>query len=173
MAINTDHLRLHIVRPTLEYLNLWSQSAEDLLLGTAAQESAMGTFLVQLNGPALGIYQMEPKTWKDIYENYLNYREPFREKVDTLRLQFWTDPLNKDGLHQILGNLYYATALARVHYLRVPEALPIKGENLEGEAHADYILSLARYWKRYYNTPLGRGTEEEFIDNYKRYVLND
>jgi len=26
-------------------------------------------------------------------------------------------------------------------------------------------------WKKYYNTPLGAGTVEEFIENYKKYVL--
>ena len=42
------------------------QSAIDLLLGTAAQESAFGTYLRQVNGPALGAFQMEPATFKSV-----------------------------------------------------------------------------------------------------------
>ena len=76
MAINTKHLRLYIIRPTLQKINLWSEAAENLLLGTAAQESLLGTYLKQNgNGPALGIYQMEPNTHKDIWIHYLNYHE--------------------------------------------------------------------------------------------------
>jgi hypothetical protein len=31
---------------------------------------------------------------------------------------------------------------------------------------------MADYWKQHYNTPLGRGTVEEFISNYQRHVGN-
>ena len=51
---------------------LVSQEAENLLMGTAAQESALGEYIRQLgNGPALGIFQMEPETFDDIVRNYL------------------------------------------------------------------------------------------------------
>ena len=50
--------------------------------------------------------------------------------------------------------------MCRVHYYRVSEALPEEND----------IEGMARYWKKYYNTPLGAGTEEEFIHNYKEYM---
>ena len=47
------------------YLN--TSPAIDLLMGTCAQESHMGTYLRQLGGgPALGIFQMEPFTFLDL-----------------------------------------------------------------------------------------------------------
>ena len=61
---------------------------------------------------------------------------------------------------EILYNLRYATAMARIHYLRVKESLP----------NTNDVAGLAKYWKLYYNTPLGRGTEEEFIKNYKLHA---
>lgn len=61
---------------------------------------------------------------------------------------------------ELITNLAYATAMARVFYRRVKEALPA----------ADDLDGMGRYWKKYYNTPLGRGTVEEFKANYTKYV---
>ena len=154
MSLNCKDLRELVVRPTLQHLRLWSPAAEDLILGTAAQESALGTYLKQVNGPALGIYQMEPGTFNDIWENYLAYKPDLTNSLYMLYRQ------NIPDATAMVGNLYYATAFCRIHYLRVPEAIPV---------HKD-IKGYAAYWKKYYNTPLGAGTEQEFIDNYKRYV---
>lgn len=58
-------------------------------------------------------------------------------------------------------NLRFATAMARIHYWRVPEPLP----------DADDIDGLARYWKQHYNAPLGHGTAEQFAENYRTHAL--
>ena len=44
MGINIKHLREYVIRPTLYKLDLWSKSAENLLIGTIAQESQGGYF---------------------------------------------------------------------------------------------------------------------------------
>ncbi len=157
--INPEHLRLHVIRPTLEYLNPaipYSLAAENLLMGTCAQESAMGEYLVQLGGgPALGIFQMEPATYDDIWTHYLNYHNDLGNEVSRLESGFYSD----DSL-ELSGNLYYATAMCRVHYWRRPEPLPVH-DDIEGMAH---------YWKKFYNTVKGKGTTKKFIDKYARYV---
>jgi hypothetical protein len=56
MGIRSYDLRQYVIRPTLQRLGLWSLAAENLLLGTAAQESKLGYYLHQLEGPALGLY---------------------------------------------------------------------------------------------------------------------
>lgn len=155
MSFKPSHFRECIVIPTLEYLDLYSPDAVELLMGTAAQESQLGVFLKQIKGPALGVYQMEPATYKDIMDNFLRYKPDLQVKVLELSGAF---PLWPD---EIKGNLYVATALARVHYLRVSTPLP----------DAKDIVGMARYWKNYYNTSKGRGTTFEFVRNYKRYVL--
>lgn len=153
--IDPQHLRECVIRPTLDHIGLWSESAEELLMLTAAQESAMGRYLRQITGPAVGVFQMEPATHKDHWANYLAYKPDLAERVLGLRLG-WTD----DRAQEMAGNLYYAAAMARVHYRRNPNALP----------RAQDVRGLAAYWKAAYNTPLGHGTVEQAIESYKRYV---
>ncbi len=156
--ISPIHLRQLIIDPTLKYLDMYSQSASNLLMGTAAQESHMGRFLMQIDGqgrpqgPALGIYQCEGKTHDDIWENYLKFRPSLYDKVASFSLST-TD-------QDMVWNLRYATAIARIKYWRDPEPLPQAGD-IEGLAHT---------WKNCYNSKLGKGTVEEYIENYNRYV---
>lgn len=152
--IDPKQLRAEVIRPVLEHLGLGGDAAEELLLGTAIQESRCGTYLRQLGGgPALGVFQMEPATHDDIWDNYLRYQLQLAGKVGAL-LAPWPD-----RAPQLVGNLAYATAMARVHYRRVPAALPAAGD----------LLAQARYWKRWYNTPLGAGTPEEYIAAWRRF----
>lgn len=135
-----------------------------MLLGTVAQESGMGQYLHQIKGPALGIYQMEPRTHKDIWVNYLKYHTSTREGVMTFiapasklyseGVGFWS------SASALMWNLNYATIMARLHYWRVAQPLP-RAEDIDG---------MARYWKTHYNTFRGAGTRDEFIMNYRRYV---
>lgn len=154
MGIQAQDLRAYVIRPTLETLKLSSTAAENLLLGTIAQESQMGHYLHQIKGPALGIYQIEPATHHDVWKNYLCYHSALSERVFLC---------GQPQEQQLITNLSYATAIARIIYLRAPEALP-EDDDLEG---------LAYYYKRYYNTPKGKATEADFIKNYKRYVINE
>ena len=66
--IDRHQLDRDIIEPVLSRLHAASPAARALLLGTAAQESAMGRYIRQLRGgPALGIFQMEPATHDDIW----------------------------------------------------------------------------------------------------------
>ena len=144
-----------LIEDTLTRMGLLTSPAvTDLLLGTAAQESGFGTYLRQMGGPALGVFQMEPATEKDIWINYLRHREDLCSKIIVT-----TGVASPDEM-QLAGNLLYQIAMCRIHYRRVREPLPEAGD----------IPGLARYWKQHYNTPTGRGTEAEFIANYRRYV---
>lgn len=71
MAFNRSHFRRAIFDVcTAIGAQFASSSAVNLLLGTAAQESAFGTYLRQIGGgPARGVFQMAPATAKDIWEN--------------------------------------------------------------------------------------------------------
>ena len=153
--LDPHQLRVYVVRPALQYIEKWSRDAEELVMGTAAQESNL-VYLRQLgNGPAAGLWQMEPETHDDIWKNYLEYRRDLRMKITHLR-----PPGVMSTTMALAGSLSYAAAMCRVHYLRVPKALP-SGDDVE---------AMARYWKRFYNTAEGKGTEEEFVRNYRRIV---
>jgi len=155
MGILTADLRELVVRPTLKKLNLWSAAAENLLLGTAAQESLMGRHLKQIQGPAIGIFGCEPATHQDIWDNYLIYKGNLLGAVTKLTV------LHMPRTEQLIWNLYYATAICRIHYLRVADPLP----------HADDVAAMACYWKNHYNTHLGKGTVEEWVKSYTAMVL--
>jgi len=153
--MNPDHLKIDIVKPVLEAMGWYSRAAEELLLLTCAQESHCGEYLHQINGPALGIYQMEPLTHDDIWANYLIYKDEIADSVSR-----WELVKEPDRAGQMKGNLYYATAMARVFYLRFSESLP----------EADDIKGLAKYYKKYWNTSRGDATVEQAISNYKRFM---
>jgi len=148
--LDQKQFREYVVRPTLEYLDSempYSLAAENLLMGTACHESRL-TYLHQVGGgPARGLFQMEPATESDIWENFLSYRKPLETKIKHLC-----------GLRNLdlLANLPYQVAMARIKYWRSPESLP----------DPDDVQGMAKLWKQVYNTPLGRGTEQQFIDHY-------
>lgn len=142
---------LRMLEPEVPY----SENALLLLLGTAAQESSYGKYRRQVgNGPALGIFQMEPATFTDIDRNYLRYHPAIRQKI--LSVCGLKDLDAKD----LVDNDRLAVCMARVHYLRSRGKIPSKAQDM------------ALYWKKNYNTLLGKGTPEEFMDNYRRHVEN-
>lgn len=161
MPINTSQLRDCVIVPTLNDLtNFFNKpmntpAAVNLLLGTAAQESNMGTYLTQLNdGPARSIYQVEEPT----HNHVLNWgKENLPDFLAQLR-RLEIRELSRE--ENMLGNLFYATAIARLNYWRIAAPLPSEHD----------IRGLANYWKTYWNTQLGKGTVTQFIANYERFV---
>lgn len=153
--IRADHLTREVVKPVLRHLNLWSLAAENLILGTAAVESNMGTYLRQLGGgPAMGIWQMEPATHADIWRNYLRYQPETAGKVAQLVPPlYWHEGDEVPVDAEALIDLRYACAMARIHYRRVKAPLP---------GPTDWH-GLEAYHKAHYNTVLGKTRPGEFI----------
>jgi type VI secretion system secreted protein VgrG len=158
--IDFNQFKEHVVVPTLKYLDSeipYSEEAVDLLMMTCAHESTGGTYLRQkgMKGTegAFGVYQMEMATHEDIYVNFLRTRPFFEESVSGLRSDY--SSLRRD----LTANLVYATAMARVHYWRVAEALPSKDDTR-------YMSKLGIYAKKYYNTPLGKATSSKYVVDY-------
>ncbi len=155
--IASKDFRTYILRPTLLRLGLYSEAAENLLIGTAATESRLGTYLVQRGGgPALGIYQIEPKTHRSIWDDYLAYHPVLADKVKGFASHASLKALRIPDA-ELISNLDYATAIARVIYYRRPEPLP--------EAHDIYGLAL--YYKQHFNTPKGKATTQDFLRQYQ------
>lgn len=153
--INKDQLRELIIRPALKEIDMYSEAAEELLMLTCAVESRLGTYIKQYpTGPAMGIYQMEPATYIDIWKNYLRYN---KELFDKVRSQFGCYSSNPD---KMIYDLRASTVFARLHYRRVPMSLPA----------ADDIEGLAAYWKDHYNTHLGAGTVEKAVSIYNELL---
>lgn len=141
-----------LITETLKEIDLYSEDSVNLLMGTAAQESRF-KYIQQLGGgPAKGYFQMEPATYRDHMQWLVRYKKKLSGKI-----------LKVSGVENYDANYLYsavhAICMARIHYLRKPTVLP---DNLEGYAY---------YYKKHYNTYLGKATTKEFIHNYKKYVL--
>jgi hypothetical protein len=170
MSLNVEHLRDQVVAPTLQQLGLWSLSAEQLVLGTAAQESRLRHLRQIGSGPARGLWQCEPATHRDIWRSYLSApaRPELRRRVLSVALEpegaaavaAVTDDLVERLGERLYGDLRYACAIARVHYWRIPKRLPPEGD----------VAAQGAYWKTYYNTRLGKGTVEDYLNSWRLYV---
>lgn len=165
MGIRARHLRERVIRPALIFVGLHSEAAEELLLGTACQESHCGDALAQIGGgPALGVWQMEPATHDDIWRNFLRHRPHLAALVFLLVPKRYQKPGGvRAEAAALVGSLEYAAVMARVKYLRDPAALPAAGD----------IPAQAAMWKRVYNTAGGRGEIAEYLSNWDRHVRKD
>lgn len=144
-----------VVVPALTALGLNTPSAVNLLLGTAAVESQMGKYIKQIKGPALGIYQMEPRTYLDIWLRLIDPKIALKAKIKLL-----LGYEGKPPAERLSSDLMLATIMTRLYYFSIPQSLPDK----------DDIMGLGTYWKDHYNTHLGAGSVQEFTDAYYRYV---
>lgn len=153
--LDVEQYRRNVVRPTLEYLAPeipYSLAAEALIVATAACESELVFLRQRGSGPALGLLQMEPATERDNWENFLAYNTVLRKKL-----------ISMCGVRHLdlVGNLPYQVAMARIKYYRDPRRLPSAFDK-RGQAET---------WKRVYNTPQGAGTVERFLDHYPEMRL--
>ena len=151
MPISKHDVR-DLIEETLKEANLFSREAVELLMLTAAVESQMGTYLKQRGGgPAKGIFQMEPATHDDIWNNFIQFRPKIAEYLTgDYEVAYAPD--------EMVWNLKYAIIMARIHYLRVSSPIPRD------------IDDMAAYWKKYYNTYKGKGSIEKAITAYKIYA---
>lgn len=159
LGICSTELRLLVVRPTLRYLRAWSQGRENLLLGTAAQESQLGFHLKQGRRHGMGIFQIQPHIHRQIWDAYLINQPALASKIRGLASQ-------RDFLHhphtELATNLRYATAIAWLIY---------RAAGVDKIATGD-IATLARLWYHHFH----RGPSariEDFKRNYRRLVGPD
>lgn len=132
---------------------MWSVAAEELLLGTAIVESDL-RFRRQLgNGPARGLFQMEPATHNDIWTNFLKYKPELGNAI----VKLMSTP-DSDKLVELEKNDKYACAMARAHYLRVRQLLPKAGD----------VEAMAKYWKDHYNTWKGMGEWSKYVAKWRK-----
>ena len=143
------------VRTVLQRVDLYTPAVGNLIVGTVCAESACGTYRQIGGGPALGICQMEPATHDDIVANNLRYRSKLAGRIlDAAQVPRFDATL-------LETNDDYAILMCRIHYLRVPAPIPW------------YVVQQAWYWKQYYNTPLGAGTEDKYLAAWAKYVRHE
>lgn len=154
--LNIKQFRELIVKSSLNDLLLYSKEAEELLVFTCATESNGGTYIHQVGGPALGIYQMEPITCNDIWQNFINNNPNLILKMIT---NFNCNKMPPE--EWLIYDLRYATAMARIFYARIKEPLP----------SCDDVDAIWEYYKKYYNTSQGAAVKEDSIKKYHDFAL--
>lgn len=153
MGINPRDFREFIVDPVCDMLAHKASVPDplfirDLIVATAAQETAIGTHLHQTGaGPAISIYQFEKPTLDDVWRNFVTGNARFKSAVDAVMVPGILP------VDQIMWNLGFATLMCRLMYYRVKEPLPPGPTTFDGMWH---------YYKKYWNSDLGAATPESF-----------
>ncbi|MEX1032195.1 MAG: hypothetical protein WDZ30_02435 [Cellvibrionaceae bacterium] len=159
MGICAEELRNLVITPTLEHLGetgAHALAAENLLLGTAAQESGLGFHLRVKRARGLGIYQITPQIHINIWDRYLINHPDLASNIRGLASQheFLAHPHA-----ELATNLSYATAIAWMIYRRCGKPLP----------PADDMLALGKFWARHFPHRSAE-TARDFSATYKRCV---
>ena len=137
-----------IIEWSLKEMDLYSEDAVDLVYKTGNAETGYRHLKQMGSGPAIGFWQVEPATLIDIVDNYVKYRSKLEKGLKSLGF---------DRRHmeiRVMGNIALQAVFCRLKYKRDKYALP-KANDLEAQA---------KYWKRVYNTHLGKGTIEHFME---------
>jgi|TARA_R100000501_G_C2593538_1_gene92758 hypothetical protein len=137
-----------IIEWSLKEMDLYSEDAVDLVYKTGNAETGYRHLKQMGGGPAIGFWQVEPATLIDIIDNYVKYRPELEKRLKSLGF-------SKSGIEtRVMSNIALQAVFCRLKYKRDRYALP-KSSDLKAQAE---------YWKRVYNTHLGKGTIEHFME---------
>lgn len=154
MGIAASELCQHVIRPTLLYLGRHSPTAEALLLGAAASQSALGAALDDQHGH--GLYRISELCHQRLWDQHLARDPDLASLVRGLASQhaFLAAP------HlELTVNLRYATAIAWMLVEAQGSALPA----------ADDLHGLARIWRQVFQ-PQGR--LRDFLNAWRHCVAS-
>lgn len=144
------------IRAVLSRLDFVPQSENIVLMvyETALAESFGGLHTKQIKGSAYGAFQIEMATYKCLV-SWLEAR-----KIKDQVFAFYD---NKSTLEMNLkNNIPFTTALCIAHYYRY------YGDDLASKANN--IFNRARMWKERYNTRLGKGTVQGYLEKVVKYA---
>ena len=140
MGIAASELCRYVIRPTLIYLGSYCSTAESLLLGVAASQSALGDALDSRR--AHGLYRITEIRHQHLWDDYLA-RDP--DRASLVRGLASQHAFLKGPHLELTVNLRYATAIAWL-------LIEAQGKPLPAE---DDVLGMARIWRQTFQ-PQGR-----------------
>ncbi len=113
MHVTAEYLRDQVIRPTLQYLGVWSPANEASLFDAATNAPDLGLFSPRSEG--LGVFHITASQHRDIWDRYLAFNPEIASRVRGLASQraFLSNP---DG--ELQTNLSYCTAIAWLLHLR-------------------------------------------------------
>jgi hypothetical protein len=146
--------REDILIPAMQALQIHGEPIRELLVFTCAVESNGGTYLKQIKGNALGIYQIEPNSFTDLWYNYI-IRKPDIVNMLSLNLNINRIP----APHDLISNLTLATVCCALYY-QSKNAKPTSLDENE----------LWDIYKTLYNTVDGKAEKEPSIKAYRKFI---
>ncbi len=125
--------------------------AFNLLVETACQETWLGQYKDRTPHVAgVGVCQFDQIGVDDVI---MNTRA---QKVEQVIAEFGID-IRTIELRDLANSPLVSFIFCRLKYMRLAAPIP---DTLEGRAE---------YWKVHYNSKLGKGTPEEYVNNYRRH----
>lgn len=160
-ALTVDQCR-HVIDEACAFIakstgqaTLDTEDAKDLLFGTACLESGLKPRYQDNNHHAgIGLFQIEYATYKDLWNRIFKNQYPaLRAAVEKKFGSITYESLQE---HDVLSAIF-----ARIKYAAVPAPIP----------HRHEMEAQALYFKKYFNTPTGDATVEDYIRT-KRDILH-
>ena len=157
-----NHKQIYkLIDDVLWKMGMHSDDAVELVFLTGLVESGY-KYISQIgSGIARSFWQVEPKTAIDNLQHYLKHRPSLMQKcaeatlVDIKHWQNYDEHLWEEILEKTIAA---GIIHARIKYWRVPKKMPT---SVEGQAN---------YWKKYYNSELGAGSVEHYIELVDKYL---
>lgn len=142
--------RQEILSPALDALQIRNLHLKELLVFTCAVESAGGTYVRQDKGLGLGIFQMHPSAFTDLWTTYI-IRKPDILNLISINLGVYRVPQP----NEMISNLSLAVAMCALFY-KSKNAIPEDSE----------IDSLYDIYNHYY-----RMKDKDFcVKAYKKFI---
>lgn len=136
-----------------ELLGQGGGNALDMLLDTAAAETQTGRYRDPTpKGAGRGLYQCDYIAFIDVQR-----RARISDVVKVVE-EFGVD-IRKAHHAELDVSPLLATVFCRLFYKLIPESFP------------DTVVKRADYWKRHYNTVMGKGTIEGYLDKVAQYKV--
>lgn len=141
-------IKREIARPILAEMSLPGDltARVNLMTGIAAVESGL-RHKVQVGGPALGFWQMEPFTHDDCW-TWLGYpQNAFLQSIGLSLLPAQYNGVGSGSARAMVACDAYAVFMAAIKFYRTPFSLP----------RATDAFGMCSVWKGGYNGPTGAG----------------
>lgn len=149
--IGNLHLQAKLICDCLGYGK--NGVADKLILETACTETGAGAIPDGTVFAGMGLTQFDRRPFQDIKTRSMKFRKKILKElgVDLLYVEW----------EHLRYNTFLALLFCRLHYLLKRPAIPA---TLKGRA---------KYWKKYYNTFLGKGTIGHYLKMVSKYYKEE
>lgn len=126
-------------------------TAMQMIIETAVTETGLGKIEDKTVGAGMGLTQFDELPFKDILKRNMKSRDKILKELGVdISLVEWND---------LRFNPFLGLLFARLFYL------------LKGDPIPKTIEERAAYWKLHYNTKLGKGTVEHYLEMNRKYGI--